>query len=300
MVTSRKGTSIRRRSRTCAALLSLAVVFGITANVARADDKTTCAAAYEKGQDLRNKGEFTSAREQLVICARPSCKDWMVAECTKWLDELERRQPTIVLTAENGRGEVIDLVKVTDESGRAIAEGATGRAIALNPGPHQLTFIARDGSKVTVLKMVEEGQQAVPVRAIFAPPEPARGDGAGGADVRPPSPASPLRTAGWITAGAGIVGVGVGAVFGIVALNKKASAHCDGGGACDAGSTNGIDQVALASTIGFVAGSVLLASGVAMVLFGPTTSPGVARTGSVRLAPTVTTNAGGVVMGGSF
>ncbi len=293
------------RSHGLAALVASCVA--LAAAPAHADDKATCAAAYETGQEMRNKGEFKSAREQLVLCAKPTCKDWMVAECTKWLDELERKQPTIVLTAENERGEVVDLVKVIDESGRAIAQGATGRAIALDPGPHQLTFIARDGSKVVVLKMIQEGQQAIPIKAVFEPPKPvvsrAQAQRTGEVPPRSAEPqASPWRTAGWITAGVGVVGIGVGAALGLVAMSQKGGANCDANGVCDPGSTSGIESAALGSTLGFVAGSVLLAAGVGILVFGPRTSETASHSalGQVRITPTATTHGGALVLGGTF
>ncbi len=300
---------VPRRSRLPAGTMifpaALALSF-VTVGTARADDKTACVSAYETGQDLRNKGEFLRAREQLVMCAKPTCKDWMVAECTKWLDELDRRQPTIVLTAENERGEIVDLVKVLDESGRPIAEGATGRAIALDPGPHQLTFVARDGSKVVVLKMIQEGQQAVSIKAVFEPTKPANAAKPAGPAKEAASPgatpaaSSPWRTTGFISLGAGVVGLGVGTVFGLVALGKKSSANCDASNVCDPGTTSGIDGAALGSTVGFVAGSVLVASGLALLVFGPNKGPERAGLGDLRVTPVATPNGSGLFVGGSF
>lgn len=306
---SRRIVPRRSRSGRGPLTLSLAVAVGLTLGAvgsARADDKATCVSAYETGQDLRNKGEFLRAREQLVMCARPACKDWMVAECTKWLDELDRRQPTIVLTAENERGEIVDLVKVLDESGRPIAEGATGRAIALDPGPHQLTFVARDGSKVVVLKMIQEGQQAVPIKAVFEPTKPANAAKPAGPAKEAESPgatpvaSSPWRTTGFISLGAGIVGLGVGSVFGLIALGKKSSANCDASNVCDPGTTSGIEGAALGSTVGFVAGSVLVASGLALLVFGPNKGPERAGLGELRVTPVATPNGSGLFVGGSF
>jgi hypothetical protein len=311
MTTSCSRKIVPRRSRSHRAPLTLALscaaalTFG-RAGAARADDKATCAAAYETGQEMRNRGEFLRAREQLVMCARPTCKDWMVAECTKWLDELDRRQPTIVLTAENERGELIDLVKVLDESGRSIAEGATGRAIALDPGPHQLTFVARDGSKVVVLKMIQEGQQAVPIKAVFDPVKPAHAAKPAGpakdsaSPGEKPASSSPWRTAGFVSLGAGVVGLGVGTVFGLVALGKKSSANCDSSNLCDPGTTSGIEGAALGSTVGFVAGSVLVASGLALLVFGPNKGPERAGSAELRVTPVASPNGSSLVVGGSF
>jgi hypothetical protein len=280
------------RARLWAAGLSLTGVC-LLATPAHADDRSVCAAAYEKGQDLRNKGEFTAAREELVACAKPTCKEWMVAECTRWLDELDRRQPTVVLTAETARGETVDIVKVTDESGRSIAQGATGRAIALDPGPHELTFVARDGSRVKVVKMFPEGQQAIQVRAVFTAPA------APTAVVAAEEPVavkpSPWPVVGWVTGGVGLAGLGFGAAFGLVALGRQSSAHCDAGG-CDPGTRSGIESAATLSTVGFVAGGVLLAAGVVILRFAPRE----VRASGLRIAPVATAAGGAMFLGGSF
>jgi hypothetical protein len=273
---------------------------------ARAQDKAACAAAYTAGQEHRNSSRFSAARETLSICAQPTCKDWMVAECVQWLEDVERRQPTVVLSAEGMQGELVDIVRVDLEDGTTLARDLDGRALALDPGKHTLTFVARDGTAVSVSKIIAEGQKATQVKAIFeikprataattqggAEPE-TQGQGVG----RAASPkGNPWRTGGFIAGGVGIAGLGVGAVFGLIALNKKSQGHC-AAGVCDAGTANGIRTAAQISDVGWIAGSVLLAGGAAVVLFGPGKSA--AKTG-ITVTPSVAANGGAMVIAGGF
>lgn len=277
---------------------------------AHAQDKAACAAAYTTGQEQRNSSRFTAARETLSICAQPACKDWMVAECVRWLEDVERRQPTVVLSAEGTQGELVDIVRVDLEDGTTFARELDGRALALDPGKHTLTFVARDGAVVSVSKIIAEGQKASQVKATFEikpqatvattptaqttrQPEPPTQGAKGGAAPK----GNPWRTAGLIGGGVGIAGLGVGAVFGLIALNKRRQGNCDASNVCDAGTANGIRTAAQISDVGWIAGSALLAGGAAIVLFGPGKSA--AQTG-ITVTPAVVANGGTMVIAGGF
>jgi len=89
----------------------------------------------------------------------------------------------------------------------------------------------------------------------------------------------------------------VGAVFGLIALNKKSQGRCDASNVCDAGTANGIRTAAQISDVGWIAGSALLAGGAAVVLFGPGKSG--AQTG-ITVTPAVAANGGAMVIAGGF
>src|SRR5690606_24057073 len=80
-------------------------------------------------------------------------------------------------------------------------------------------------------------------------------------------PGQGQRIAGLVIGGVGVVGMGVGGVFGVIAMNKEGSAKdvCTGT-VCDP-NENGVElteqaqSAALVSTIGFAAGGALLAGG---------------------------------------
>jgi hypothetical protein len=112
------------------------------------------------------------------------------------------------------------------------------------------------------------------------------------------------RMLGLVAGGVGLVGIGLGAYFGLRTFSRwdEAQEHCTGGD-CDA---TGVDLQAraknagLASTIGFAAGGALLATGVVLYLTAPS---GAAKSGStsppnrdLRLGM----GPGAVTLGGSF
>jgi hypothetical protein len=108
---------------------------------------------------------------------------------------------------------------------------------------------------------------------------------------------TPWKTLGWVVGSAGIVGLGVGAAFGGVAVSDKNAAHCVND-SCDAGPLSSARQAAGGSTIGFIAGGVLLAGGAALVLFTP--SDPHESVGAIRVAPLLGKNGGGFSIGGTW
>jgi hypothetical protein len=101
---------------------------------------------------------------------------------------------------------------------------------------------------------------------------------------------------GLVTAGLGVVGLGVGTVFGISAMGDKNDAHCTSNNVCssqtdaqklkDAGSAAGL------STIMFIAGGVLAAGGITLFAVAPSSS--------VQVAPAVGLGSAGLTVQGGF
>jgi hypothetical protein len=115
---------------------------------------------------------------------------------------------------------------------------------------------------------------------------------------------SGLKTAGIVTAGVGATGLVAGTVFGLVALSKNSAAnsqHCGSGGgysdanACDpTGITLRHDAVNAGnlSTIAFVTGGVVFATGAGMWLLAPSSH--------VQATPAVAAGGAGLVLRGNF
>jgi hypothetical protein len=100
------------------------------------------------------------------------------------------------------------------------------------------------------------------------------------------------RTAGWLTAGAGAVGIGFGAAFGIIALKKKSDAgdHCDDANRCEgeglALQRDGV-RAGTISTVTMIAGLALVGTGVSLVLLAPRVREGTpVRSARVVVGPT--------------
>jgi hypothetical protein len=124
------------------------------------------------------------------------------------------------------------------------------------------------------------------------PPEPAPGDKVSGAH-------NTRRWIGLTMAGAGIVGIGVGATFGVVAISKLAQSNDGPCGSNDHCNQAGLDlrqqsnDAAVASTIAFVTGASLLAVGLTVYLTTP-------KDRELTVSPTLAAGAMGATVGGRF
>jgi hypothetical protein len=118
----------------------------------------------------------------------------------------------------------------------------------------------------------------------------------------PPAHSSPLKTAGLVVGAVGLVGLGVGTVFGVLAMSKNSSAN-DGHCGSAFGGTNNCDATGLSlrsdavkfgnvSTVAFIAGGVLAAGGLGLWLFAPSTS--------VQAGATVGSGGAGLTVRGAF
>jgi hypothetical protein len=152
----------------------------IVASPARADedDKQICLKAYDWAQAEREKAHLLRAHAQLETCGRDVCPGPIKKDCIEWLAQVEASTPSLVIavTDEHGR-DLHDATVLID--GVAIDHPLDGRAIAVDPGQHTMSFeasghkpahesvIAREGEK---LRRVEVRLEDV---TITLPVEPA-------------------------------------------------------------------------------------------------------------------------------
>jgi hypothetical protein len=215
-------------------ILALAVPTLLLARAACAQEKTACMVAADKGQDLRDAHKPLEARQQFRICAATTCPQVVWDDCTRWLDAIEAAIPSVVLTAKSGTG--VDLVDVTvSVDGQPFATNLNGESLTLDPGSHVFHFEAKGAGSLDRQVVVAEGERNQHVAVVLEAPVPA-----------PPPEAEPLSRSSSpaltpdglgiqkifaaAAGGVGVVGLGVGTVFGAVALSKRsaASSICPG------------------------------------------------------------------------
>jgi serine/threonine-protein kinase len=156
--------------------------------------------------------------------------------------------------------------------------------IPLDPGPHTISATARGKSWEQQTTLLIDGattKVTIPVLGEDAPPPPiaAAAEPVHAAPVQPePAPEQPStggtqRTLGVLTAGVGLVGIGLGTFFGVQSMGKNSDAkqECDATGCSPAGVTLRNDAISAGnlSTISFIAGGVLFAGGVTLYLTAP-------------------------------
>jgi hypothetical protein len=291
-----------------AVTVSIIPALVLVAPASRAGDPTMadCIRANEASISLRQSDQLREAREQLLVCAARTCPGQVRAECERHLVEVNASMPTIVFEAKDAAGNDLSAVRVSMD-GKPLADRLEGAAIPIDPGAHSFHFESAGLPPVDRSFVLHQGEKERRERIAFAAPAAAAGlvaqpvrssTEAVVAPVAPETPSSawsPLKTAGLVTAGAGIVGIGIGTVYGLMATSDKSKASCDANGYCDPASLSDARSHATVSTVGFVAGGVLLAAGVALVLFAPSGSEA-----SLHVAPAVAERGGGVVVGGVF
>jgi hypothetical protein len=179
---------------------------------------------------------------------------------------IEPRIPSITVEIE-GAGQ--DTVVTGD--GKPIKAAMLGVPLPVNPGAHQVEARAGDrqaSQQVTVAEGKHETVKlSLSTRATTAAPST-------GSAPRDAGTGSSQRLAGYVTLGAGGVGLVVGAVTGVIVLGKKSD--LDAGGCHDNVCPPSLDDerdsynsLRTVSTTAFVIGGVATAAGVVLLLTAP-------------------------------
>lgn len=216
---SARGLWLRRivRVRCAAALASCAgaALVGSAAQAqeqaAEAPSKASCAQAYESAQESRAAGQLQETQKRLLLCARPECPGFVQKDCARWLEEVERELPSVVLQARGLDPASARQATVTLD-GKPVPNAFGGGPIPLDPGRHELVAESPGQPPVSRIIVAQQGVQRRAVDIDFTP-EPAA---AAKADIAldTASGGSPLRPYAYVAWGVGAVGLGMFAVLG--------------------------------------------------------------------------------------
>ncbi|HEV3192317.1 MAG TPA: hypothetical protein VGY54_17520 [Polyangiaceae bacterium] len=285
----------------------VAVAIVLTSARAHAADPTTvdCLAANEGAIALRGKHELRGARAQSLVCAAATCPTDIRTECTRRVAELNAAIPTIVFEVKDSSGSDVSAVQVTMD-GKPLVDRLEGTALSIDPGEHAFGFAASGQPVVEKRFVIREGEKdrrerialgamaSAPVTA--APPLATAGPLTQGTPSASGAPGAETshglgtqKILGLVAMGAGVVGVGLGTVFGLQSMSK----HDDAQKACPNTQCTTQDGVALwndarsagdLSTIFFAVGGVGLAGG-AVLWFTAKSESADAPSAQVGLGP---------------
>jgi len=203
--------------------------------------------------------------------------------------------------------------------GVEMPSAAFGQAQPVEPGERVLVVTAPGHAAQTFSVKLDENQE----KELVVEPGPGEGpastttrpggDGSAagmGASSGPTSsggPRSSSRTLGYVLGGAGLVGIGVGTVFGMMTLGDVSDAKDDPelcpNKVCSEAGRDKVDSAATkgwVSTIALGAGAAALGVGLVLVLTSPSTAEEPTRTGVLHVAPLVGATAGGLAVDGRF
>lgn len=237
-------------------------------------------------------GDLVAAQKHAVE-GRDLARQRSNAELTNLAEEqlaaLDKRMPKLIIRLAPGAPEGTNVSRDGTELGAV----SLGVALPANPGKHVVVAKA-DGyaQKRFEVVLAEGAQQAIDVAPgykVASPAPQALAQGLPGAEPSPPAGGATVstwtarKTIGVVLAGAGLVGVGVGSVFGLMAIGKNndsnANGLCDSTGCDPTGKQLRYDarSYATISTIAFGAGLAALAGGVVLWATAPAASPQAAR-----------------------
>jgi hypothetical protein len=269
----------------------LAVPFALLAltsvHVAQAAAPTVpeCLSASEASIKLRSEHRLRLARAQLLTCASASCPGEVAEECSRRMDQITAAIPTVVFEVKDGTGHELSAVSVTMD-GEVVADHLDGTALTLDPGSHAFAFEVAGQPAVTETIILHEGDKGrhesvtlgSPLAvgaAVTAPPAVPLGSASASPAILPAAnPGNARRVLGIAVGSGGLAGLAVGGIFGGLTLSEKSALNsacpshqgCLGPAISD--HTNGLTY-ATVSTVGFIAGSTLLAGGLALYLTAP-------------------------------
>jgi hypothetical protein len=221
-----------------------------------------CLAANEASLKSANEHRLRQERSELLICAAASCPSDIRQECIRRIDELNAAIPTIIFGVKDASGNDVSAVKVSMD-GQLLAERLDGSALSVDPGAHTFVFEKAGQSTVTKQFVIREAQknrhEAITLgsQAVSA----TTASTAFGAQ----------KTLAIVAGGVGIVGLGVGSAFGLVAMAKKNEAQrtCPDDECADQRGVHLWDDAARAgdaSTVAFIVGGAMLVGGATLWL----------------------------------
>jgi hypothetical protein len=193
---------------------SVSAIDGSSATLAHAQEETpskaACAQAYESAQESRAAGQLQETQSRLSVCARPECPSFVQKDCARWLEEVERELPSVVVQApgldpDGARGLSVKI------DGREVPGALGGAPIPLDPGRHELIAESPGRPSVSRVIVAQQGVQNRTVTLEFGVSEPATpadvtvDTGGGGSELRPYA---------YVAWGVGAVGLGMFAVLG--------------------------------------------------------------------------------------
>ena len=118
---------------------------------------TVCPDSYEKAQEERAAGHLRSALLHLKSCIDPSCAKFIRDDCARWMDQVESALPTVVFAAQR-KGQDLTDVEVSCD-GEPLMISLDGKAVPVDPGPHDFSFKAPDMDPMQRQIVIREGER---------------------------------------------------------------------------------------------------------------------------------------------
>ncbi len=284
-----------------------AFVFLFASRECQAASKEECLDAHARGQDLREHGQLTRAKQAFLVCAQRTCPGLVQADCARFGDDLDRLMPTVSFVARDGRGGDLPSTSIYVDDALVTSRLEDGRAYELDPGRHTVRFI-HDGHEVSLTPVVNQGEKGRVLAATFpdngtASEAPSRGGHPAPVVVTPTSHRSALPL---VVAGLGAAALVTGSVLTAVGMSEVPSGCSTSTHECAASpsdpSLNDAHHAMALTNIGLgtgIAGAAVMIGGVVWYFVQPASTGERVETART-VAPWVAKGGGGLSVVSSF
>jgi hypothetical protein len=319
----------------------IALAIPMVALVALADDPAAARAQLESGYALKEQGKYAEALPHLLESLRLDVQVKTLtnlADCEEHMGKLVDAQKHWVMARDRASSEGNDKLRAASDAklaalekrmprltiklapgsppdaqvlrdGTLLGSISLGIALPTDPGPHTLVVRAKGRADSTATVTLAEGEQSEtlvnaggPMQDFGPPPPEATAAPSGAAHTG----LGAQRTLAIVSASAGGVGLLLGTIFGVATISTWGTAETQCQDGC---ATNSPPQTershaltdATVSTVGFIAGAVLVAGGAALWLTAPhreSESPTAPSAGQASVA--IVPGAGGLSLCGAF
>jgi hypothetical protein len=142
------------------ALHTFTVAFTLSVFARAAEpDKEACVAAYSSSQRLAHDGKLHQAKGALLVCARDPCPAVLQRDCAVWLTEIDKRMPTVVVSARATDGTPVVDAQVRFDDEPAV-NNLDGRAVEVDPGEHAARLLRRGMPEISMRWVAHEGEKS--------------------------------------------------------------------------------------------------------------------------------------------
>jgi hypothetical protein len=187
------------------------------AQAAGEDATTTCIHAYESAQEHRKAEQLLQARQELQVCAQPSCPAITQTDCTSWLGQVVDSIPTIVFSAKYDDENVFDVAVSMD--GKPVAAQLDGRPIEVDPGLHTFVFTRSGNTAIEKKTIVSAREKAQVISVSWRSPVPSVASPTDKAE--PVEKVRPIPPLFYVLTGTTVVGFGGFAVAALMGESAK-------------------------------------------------------------------------------
>jgi len=131
--------------------------------------KEECIEAHGRGQDAREEGKLSRARQLFLTCGQSTCPPLVQADCSRFADELSKVTPTVSFAARDTRGNDIPTAQVYVDDTLVATRLDDGKSYDLDPGRHTVRFV-HDGRETTMRVVLNQGEKGRNVIGTFEEP----------------------------------------------------------------------------------------------------------------------------------